>query len=164
VTGSRIRARPHGRTSSLLGLLGFGAVVAAVAVVGSLAVGGGGREYAQLDRPAWAPPAWVFAPVWTVLYAAIAVAGWLVWRRVGLGAPLVPYAVQLVLNALWTPLFFGAGAYGPAAVEIVLLWLAIGATVVVFHRVHPVAAWLLVPYGAWVTYAAALTIAIWWRT
>ncbi len=121
MTGSRIRARPHGRTSSLLGLLGFGAVVAAVAVVGSLAVGGGGREYAQLDRPAWAPPAWVFAPVWTVLYAAIAVAGWLVWRRVGLSTPLVPYAVQLVLNALWTPLFFGAGAYGPAAVEIVLL-------------------------------------------
>ncbi|HEY8452645.1 MAG: TspO/MBR family protein [Micromonosporaceae bacterium] len=163
MTGSRIRARPHSGTASLLGLVGFGAVVAAVALVGSLAVDGG-RGYARLDRPAWAPPGWVFAPVWTVLYASIAVAGWLVWRRVGLGPPLVPYAVQLLLNAVWTPLFFGAGAYGPATVDVVLLWLAIGATVVVFHRVHRVAAWLLVPYWAWVTYAAALTVAIWWRT
>lgn len=164
MTGSRTRGRPPGTTASLLGLLAFGVVVAVVALVGSLAVGGGGQGYARLDRPTWAPPAWVFAPVWTVLYATIAVAGWLVWRRVGLSTPLVPYAVQLVLNAIWTPLFFGAGAYGLAAVEIVLLWLAIGATVVVFHRVHTVAAWLLVPYWAWVTYAAALTIAIWLRT
>jgi tryptophan-rich sensory protein len=144
-------------------LLVFAVAVAVVALVGSLSAIGSSQEYAALDRPAWAPPSWLFGPAWTVLYATIAVSGWLAWRRTGVSAVLVPYAVQLVLNAAWTPLFFGAGAYGLAALEIVLLWLAIGATVVAFRRVHAVAAWLLLPYWAWVTYAVVLNIVIWWR-
>ena len=103
----------------------------------------------------------MFGPVWTVLYIAIAVAGWLVWRRVGWGPALAVYAVQLALNAAWTPLFFGAGAYGLALVEILVMWLAIGATVVLFWRVSRPAALLLVPYWAWVTFATALNFAIW---
>jgi tryptophan-rich sensory protein len=144
----------------LLGLAGFVAVVAAVALVGSLAVGGSRAEYATLRRPDWAPPGWLFGPVWTVLYATIAVAGWLVWRRAGLTWAHLPYAGQLLLNAAWTPIFFGAGAYGWAAVEIVLLWCLVAATVLAFRR-HLVAALLLLPYWAWVTYATVLTIAIW---
>lgn len=160
MTGPGTRPLP-GRLPDLVGLLVFGAIVAVVAVVGGFAAAGSGQEYAALEQPAWAPPSWLFSPVWTVLYVTVAVAGWLVWRRTGVSAPLVPYAVQLVLNAAWTPLFFGAGAYGAAAGEIVLLWVAIGVTVLAFGRVHTGAAWLLVPYWAWTTYAAALNVAIW---
>jgi translocator protein len=146
----------------LLGLAAFAAAVALTALIGGLAVTGARLEYAALDRPAWAPPGWLFAPVWTLLYPTIALAGWLVWRRTGLSSALVPYAVQLVLNAIWTPIFFGAGAYGLAALDIVVLWCAIGATLVAFGRVHRGAALLLLPYLAWVAFAAALNLAIWW--
>ncbi|MGS2616964.1 TspO/MBR family protein [Micromonospora sp. LZ34] len=142
-------------------LLGFAAAVFVAAAIGGLGVQGAGAEYAGLEQPAWAPPAWLFGPVWSLLYALIALAGWLVWRRVGFGAALVAWTVQLVLNAIWTPLFFGAGRYGLAFAEIVLLWLAIGVTVVLFHRVRRPAAALLLPYWAWVTFAAALNLAIW---
>jgi translocator protein len=163
------RSRAPGRTrepppgaANLVGLLVFAAAVAVVALIGGLAATDTGQEYAALDRPAWAPPAWLFGPVWTVLYVTIAVSGWLAWRRAGLSWVLAPYIVQLVLNAAWTPLFFGMSAYGLAAIEIILLWLAIGATVLAFGRVHAGAAWLLVPYWLWVTFAAALNVAIWW--
>jgi benzodiazapine receptor len=141
---------------ALFGLASFGA-----AAIGGLSVAGAREQYQQLERPVWAPPSWLFGPVWTVLYIAIAVAGWLVWRRVGWGPALAVYAVQLALNAAWTPLFFGAGAYGLALVEILVMWLAIGATVVLFWRVSRPAALLLVPYWAWVTFATALNFAIW---
>lgn len=150
------------RTRDLLGLAVFAAAVVLAAVVGGIAAAGSSAEYAELEQPAWAPPDGVFTPVWTVLYVTIALAGWLVWRRAGISRPLAPYAAQLVLNAAWTPLFFGVGAYGWAAIEIVVLWLAIGATVLAFWRVHRPAALLLLPYWAWVTFAAALNIAIWW--
>lgn len=154
--------QPPTRAASLVALLVFGAAVAAVALVGSFAVTGTEQEYAALDRPAWAPPSWLFGPVWTVLYLLIAVSGWLVWRRAGVSWVLLPFVIQLGLNAAWTPLFFGASAYGLAAIDIVLLWVAIGVTVIGFCRVHAIAAWLLVPYWLWVTYAAALNLAIWW--
>ena len=99
--------------------------------------------------------------MWTVLYAMIAIAGWLVWRRVGWGRELWWYTGQLVLNAIWTPLFFGAGMYGLAFGEIVLLWLAIGVTIWAFRPVSSTAAVMLVPYWAWVTFAAALNLEIW---
>ena len=143
------------------GLAGFGLAVAVAALVGALAVTGTTSEYASLDRPSWAPPSWLFGPVWTVLYGMIAVAGWLVWRRVGVDRVLAPYLVQLVLNAAWTPIFFGAGRYGWALVDIVALWVTIGVTAIGFRRVHKAAAWLLVPYWIWVTYATALNAAIW---
>ena len=118
-------------------------------------------EYASLKQPSWAPPYWLFGRVWTVLYALIAVAGWLAWRRVGWTAALWVAAAQLLLNAGWTPIFCGAGRYGLALLDIVLLWLLIGATVVLFGRISRVAAALLVPYWASVTLALALNAAIW---
>ncbi|GIJ11150.1 TspO/MBR family protein [Micromonospora andamanensis] len=142
-------------------LAGFAVAVVAAAAIGNLAASGAADQYANLDRPAWAPPSWLFGPVWTVLYVMIAVAAWLVWRRVGFGAALGAWAVQLVLNAAWTPLFFAGDRYGLAFVEIVLLWLAIGVTVLLFARVSRLAAVLLLPYWAWVTFAAALNYSIW---
>ena len=142
-------------------LLGFGAAVTAAAAIGVLGVSGTTDEYAGLRQPDWAPPSWLFGPVWTVLYALIAIAGWLVWRKVGFGPALWAWTAQLVLNAIWTPLFFGAGRYGLAFAEIVLMWLAIGVTVALFRRISRPAALLMLPYWAWVTFAAALNFSIW---
>jgi translocator protein len=91
----------------------------------------------------------------------IAVAGWLIWRRTGWTKALTIYAIQLALNAIWTPIFFGAGRYGLALIDIVLMWLLIGATVWLFRPVSRLAAGLLLPYWAWVTFATALNAFIW---
>ncbi|NES16785.1 MULTISPECIES: TspO/MBR family protein [Micromonospora] len=152
--------RRLGRGRKWLALLGFGAAVTVAAAVGGLAARNAEQRYAGLEQPAWAPPAWLFGPVWTVLYALIAAAGWLVWRRVGWGPALWAWVVQLALNALWTPLFFAAGRYGLALAELVLMWLAIGVTVDRFRRISAPAAGLLLPYWAWVTFAGALNLAI----
>ncbi len=120
-----------------------------------------GAWYAALSKPALNPPAWIFGPVWTLLYAMMAVAAWLVWKRVGFGKPLVFYFVQLVLNAAWTPIFFGAHMLGAALVVIVALWLAILVTWVSFRRVNMTAGWLFVPYLAWVSFATYLNFALW---
>jgi benzodiazapine receptor len=118
-----------------------------------------GDWYRQLARPAWTPPDWVFAPVWTALYLMMAVAAWLVWRQAGFAAakwPLALYLIQLALNTLWSVLFFGLQNPAWAAVEIVVLWLAILATLDAFWRRSVAAGLLLVPYAAWVAFAAAL--------
>lgn len=120
--------------------------------------------YASLVKPAWAPPPWIFGPVWTMLYLMMATAAWLVWRDGGWRAqrgPLTLYLVQLLLNALWTPLFFGLRNPGLALVEIVILGVAIVLTGRAFHSVSRVAAWLLVPYLTWVLFATALNFSIW---
>ncbi|ABC93810.1 tryptophan rich sensory protein (plasmid) [Rhizobium etli CFN 42] len=125
-----------------------------------------GDWYKQLDKPDWRPPDWLFAPVWTVLYASIGLSGWLLWREAGnTGAalPLGVYAVQLLLNAAWSPLFFGLHRPGLAAVEIMLLWAAILATILLFYPANAAAALLLVPYLMWVSFAAALNLSIWRR-
>ncbi|MFC7527476.1 TspO/MBR family protein [Actinoplanes sp. GCM10030250] len=144
-----------------LALAGFGAAAAFAALLGGLGVAGTAGEYQSLDRPAWAPPSWLFGPVWTVLYVMIAVSGWLVWRRTGWSPALNFYAVQLALNAVWTPIFFGFGQYGLALLDIVVLWVLIGITAWKFRPVSRVAAGLLLPYWAWVSYATALNAAIW---
>lgn len=115
--------------------------------------------YLTLAKPSWNPPAWLFAPVWTVLYALIGIAAWRVWRVEGKGLWL--WWVQLVLNGLWPWLFFGFGKLGWAFGEIVVLWFAILATALVFARKDRTAAWLLVPYLAWVAFATVLNFAIW---
>jgi len=143
------------------GLPVFALLLVLVAVVGSLSAVNAGDEYLSLRQPPWAPPQWLFGPAWTVLYVMIALSGWLAWSARGLTPALGVYAVQLVLNAAWTPLFFGAGRYGLAFAEIVVLWLAIVLNVVMFWRISRLAAWLLVPYLLWVTYAASLNLAIW---
>jgi benzodiazapine receptor len=123
-----------------------------------------GEWYASLKKPAWNPPGWIFGPVWTTLYTMMAVAAWLVWLQGGWKQqrrPLVIFLVQLALNALWTPLFFGLHWTGLAFAEIVLLWLAIAATLRAFWPVSRVAAWLLAPYLAWVGFAAVLNFTLW---
>ena len=119
--------------------------------------------YNTLPLPPWTPPRWLFGPVWTLLYTLMAFAAWLVWRKRGFrGAalPLALFGIQLVLNVLWSVIFFGLRLPALAFAEIVLLWLAILATLIAFWRVTPVAGWLLVPYLLWVSYAAALNLAI----
>jgi benzodiazapine receptor len=121
--------------------------------------------YGQIARPSWSPPPWIFGPVWTALYTMMGIAAWLVWRQGGFAAqkrPLTLFLVQLTLNALWTPIFFGARQIGLAAVEIVILWIAILMTMVAFFRVNRVAGSLFVPYLAWVSFAAVLNITLWW--
>lgn len=118
--------------------------------------------YAQLNKPPWTPPDAVFAPVWIVLYAMMALAAWLAWRRGGWKHPaMVLYGAQLLLNGVWSWLFFGQHRIGWAALEIVLLWLLIVATTVAFWRVRASAALLMIPYGAWVGFAVALNLAVW---
>ena len=122
--------------------------------------------YPTLVKPSFNPPAWVFGPVWTVLYMMMGVAAFLVWRRGfdvdGVRIALTVFAVQLALNGLWSILFFGMQAPGLALIEIVLLWIAIGVTVVLFWRVAPLPGALLLPYWAWVTFAAVLNASLWW--
>ena len=120
--------------------------------------------YATLEKPSWNPPSYVFGPVWTTLYLMMAVAAWLVWKPAGLkpaASPLILFAGQIVLNVAWSWIFFGLHQPGWAFVEIVLLWLAIVATIVAFLRCSRTAGWLLVPYLAWVTFASVLNYAIW---
>ena len=158
-----LRLRERGRSVALLG--GAAALVGAAAAVGGLAASGARTElYEELDRPGWAPPAEVFGPVWTVLYGTMAVAAWLVARegpgrsetRLALGL----FGAQLVLNAAWAPIFFGAGAVSAAAIEIVALAVVLAATVAAFWRVSRPAGALMVPYLVWVVFAAALNIEI----
>ncbi|GAA0276988.1 tryptophan-rich sensory protein [Cryptosporangium japonicum] len=145
-----------------MALAGFLLAAFAAAALGGVASADAGTYYDGLDRPAWAPPAWLFGPVWTVLYTMIGVAGWLVWRRVGLRPlPFGLYAGQLVLNAAWTWLFFAFEQPGVAFAEIAVLWLVIAANAVVFARVSRLAGLLLVPYLLWVGYAAALNLTLW---
>lgn len=123
-----------------------------------------GEWYAGLAKPAWTPPGWVFAPVWTVLYGMMAAAAWLVWKGRGFSGArlaLALFGAQLGLNVAWTWLFFGLQRPGLAAVDIALLWAAILATVLAFWRFRRLAGVLLVPYLAWVTFAAALNLEIW---
>jgi benzodiazapine receptor len=144
----------------LLGLAVFVVAVAAAAVIGSLSALSASAEYEQLRTPSWAPPSWLFGPVWTALYVMIALSGWLFWKRHGTGPELVLFGVQLVLNAAWTPLFFAAGRYELALVDIIALLVAIIALIAAFARKHLAAALLLVPYLAWVGFATALNASI----
>lgn len=116
--------------------------------------------YRGLAKPRWNPPDSLFGPVWTALYVMMAIAAWLVWRT-GETWRLVPFAVQLALNLGWSGLFFALRRPGLAAVELVLLWLSIAITLVVFAPVSAAAATLLVPYLAWVSFAGALNLRIW---
>jgi tryptophan-rich sensory protein len=120
--------------------------------------------YGTLTKPSWNPPGWLFGPVWSVLYTMMAVAAWLVWRQGGWGKqrkPLLIFLAQLALNAAWTPLFFGLHNPGLALLDIALLWLAIVAMIAAFWRVHRIAAALLIPYLAWVSFATFLNFTIW---
>ena len=158
------RARTARMSRHVPGLLAWIATCFSAAALGGFASANAGTFYEQLVRPQWAPPAWLFAPAWTLLYLLMAIAAWLVWREQGFRSASVAlslFLVQLAANAMWTWLFFawhlGALAFG----EIFILWVLIVATIVAFRRVVPVAAALLLPYLAWVTFASALAYSMW---
>jgi tryptophan-rich sensory protein len=122
-----------------------------------------GDWYGQLNAPVFAPPDRLFGPVWGVLYVLMALSAWLVWRQTGWRSRLIRlWLIQLTLNALWMPLFFGLHWLGLALVELGLLWSAIALCIVRFQPVSNAASWLLVPYLAWVTFAFALNLGYWW--
>ncbi len=125
-----------------------------------------GAWYDSLSKPSWTPPDWLFPVAWSVLYVMIAVSAWLVWREAGLAGAAVPLAVwgvQLVLNAAWSWIFFGLRRMDLAFAEVVGLWLSIAACIVLFAPISPTAAALMAPYLVWVSFAAALNLAVWQR-
>jgi tryptophan-rich sensory protein len=147
-----------------LGLMVLLGVCFAAAGIGSLLTNPALEGwYASLRKPSWNPPNWVFGPVWSMLYLSMAIAAWLVWRKQGLAGAAVPlalFAVQLILNCAWSGFFFALRSPWLAFAEILLLWGAILATIISFGRVMPVAGWLLLPYLAWVSFAAALNLTL----
>lgn len=148
----------------VLGLFGWMTLAFATAGIGAAASVSAGTFYAELTRPDWAPPAWLFGPVWTILYAMMGVAAWLVWLRSGLAggkSAFVLFIIQLIANALWSWLFFKWRLGGIAFLEILILWCLIAATIAAFWRIRKSAAALLFPYLAWVTFASVLNFAIW---
>jgi tryptophan-rich sensory protein len=143
------------------------ALGAFVLVVGGAALFGAhfepGAWYEALRKPPFTPPNWVFGPAWSVLYLAIAVAGWLVWRaRPRRVQALALWGAQLALNAAWSFLFFGLRRPGLALLEIGVLFAFIVATAIVFFRVRSLAGALFVPYAAWVGFAMYLNAGIWY--
>lgn len=149
----------------LAGLIAFVGVCLLVSGIGGAVTATSvGSWYQALAKPAFNPPDWVFAPVWTALYVMMGVAAWRVWRRAGFGAgraALGAFAVQLALNLGWSVLFFGLQQIAVALIEIVVLFLSIVATAALFWRIDRAAGLLFVPYAAWVAFAAALNAAIW---
>ena len=142
----------------------FGVCFAVAGISGSLTASEIPGWYSSLVKPTIAPPNWLFGPVWTLLYALMSLAAWRVWevspsqlRTVG----LMLFLVQLGLNFIWSLIFFRYHAIGVAFAEVLLLWVAIGATTLVFSRVAPIAAWMMAPYWAWVSFASILNWAFW---
>jgi tryptophan-rich sensory protein len=146
------------------GLLAWLGLVFVAAVAGAIASSDAPTFYGQLAKPDWAPPASVFGPVWSLLYGLMAIAAWLVWRepaseqrKLALGL----FVVQLVANALWSWLFFGWHNGTLAFGEVLLLLALVVATAISFWRIRRLAGALLLPYAAWVSFASALTWAVW---
>lgn len=157
MTGLSVRAR-------ILGLAGWLGLAYAAAAVGAIASVQASAFYAQLERPPWAPPGWVFGPVWSLLYALMGIAAWLVWQAPparSKAVPLTLFVVQLGVNALWSWLFFVWRLGALAFADAMLLLALIAATLAAFRLLSPLAAVLLVPYLAWVAFACALTWSVW---
>ncbi|MCS6932102.1 MAG: tryptophan-rich sensory protein [Acetobacteraceae bacterium] len=145
----------------LLPLFGFLGACFAAASTG--AIFRPGAWYEGLSKPSWRPPNRLFGPAWAVLYTLIAISAWLVWREAGLGVEIAVWAGHLAINAGWSWIFFGLRRPDLAFGWILLLWASIAATIAAFAAVSQPAAWLLLPYLAWVSFAAALNLAIWRR-
>ena len=148
----------------------IGLIVLLVVCFAAAGIGGAvttpkiGTWYSTLVKPSWNPPAWLFGPVWSALYFCMAVAAWLIWRQDGISGAKVPlalFAVQLTLNVLWSCIFFGLEEPGLAFGEVLLLWSAIAATMIVFWQRSMIAGILFVPYLAWVSFASFLNFTIW---
>lgn len=152
-----------GRSAHIPALVVSLLAVAVVATLGGLASADAASDYGQLAQPSWAPPSFLFGPVWTVLYVLMAVAAWLIWRADPRWSnpAIIAYGVQLALNLAWSPLFFGLGWRGLALVDIVLLDIAVAATIALFWKANRLAAAMLIPYLGWVLFATALNYAVW---
>ena len=151
-------------TKQIIGLIGWLLLSFAAGAIGAAASVQAASFYQQLVQPSWAPPSSVFGPVWSLLYALMAIAAWLVWREGGWRRQrgvLALFVLQLAVNALWSWLFFGWHRGALAFADIVLLWLLIVATLIGFWRVRPLAGALLLPYLGWVSFASALNFAVW---
>ena len=151
---------------SLLTLSAWIAGTSLAAVSGAVAARSAAAFYAQLHRPPWAPPAWAFGPAWTGLYLCMAIAAWRIWRIGGFAAArpeLTLYAVQLAFNAGWSWFFFVRRSGLGATIDVGCMWISIVATMIAFWRRDPIAGALFVPYFAWVSFASALTVAVWKR-
>jgi translocator protein len=161
-TGEAPSHRPA--TGRWLSLAAWLLIVFAAAALGAIGSRDAPQIYAQLALPRWAPPSGVFGPVWTALYALMGVAAWLVWRAPGRHPWAIGlFAAQLAVNVLWSWLFF-AWLSGPmAALDVVLLLMLVAATAIAFWRVRRLAGVLLLPYLAWVAFAAVLTFSAWLR-
>jgi translocator protein len=149
-------------------LTAFVALALAAGVLGaafSPALSASARQwYASLAKPEWLPPQNWFLPVWAVLYVAMGTAAWMIWRERyhrSRNTAIAAYSLQLLLNALWPPLFFGLRNMDAGLFDIIALWLAIGWTLREFARVRIAAALILLPYFLWVTLAAAMNLAVW---
>jgi benzodiazapine receptor len=142
------------------------ALTFSAAFIGSIFTGRAVPDwYAALNKPSFTPPNWLFGPVWTILYILMAISAFIVWQK-GLAnqavkSALILYLIQLVLNALWSVIFFGLKLPLPAFIEIILLWCAIAFTIFTFARISITAALLLVPYILWVSFAAVLNFFLW---
>jgi tryptophan-rich sensory protein len=152
------------KQGQVLGLIGWLLVCFAASAVGAVASVQATSFYSQLAQPGWAPPPYVFGPVWTVLYVLMAIAAWLVWRSGGFRdnrVALTLFLIQLAPNALWSWLFFAWHRGALALADIVLLWVLVVATLAAFWRARPLAGVLLIPYLLWVSFAAVLNYAVW---
>ncbi|WP_051791719.1 TspO/MBR family protein [Amycolatopsis jejuensis] len=138
----------------------FFGLVSVVALIGGLAATSAPDAYTRYTMPSWAPPADLFSPVWTVLYAVLAVAGWTYWRTDGENQGFAAYGIGLLFNLMWISLFFAGGSTRVACVDIILLDLTVVITIGLFYRRSRVAALLLLPYLAWLLYTTALNVAI----
>jgi tryptophan-rich sensory protein len=147
-----------------LGLVFWLVLAYITAAIGAIASVNAPQFYGQLIQPIWAPPAWLFGPVWTTLFTMMGIAAWLVWRAAPLEATrgtLGLFVAHLAVNALWSWLFFAWNLGFWAFVELLLLWVLIVALVFAFWRFSRVAALLLVPYLCWVSFAGALNFWLW---
>jgi tryptophan-rich sensory protein len=161
---NEIQMSHFSKKKQIFGLIGWLVLSFAASGVGAAASIQAKSFYGQLIQPAWAPPPWLFGPVWTVLYALMAVAIWLVWRQGGIRVQRLAVALylsQLVLNALWSWLFFAWQRGGLAFAELVVLWIFIAATLLSFWRSSRIAGGLLVPYLLWVGFAGVLNYSLW---
>lgn len=144
--------------SDVLSFIPF--LVAVVAIAASGAVFRPGEWYLSLDKPWWTPPSWLFAPAWSVLYLMIAIAGWLVWKQAGFGLAFGFWILNLAANAAWSWLMFGRRQMALALVDAIAMLITILAFIRFASPISPAAAWLFVPYLAWVTFASALNLSL----
>ena len=155
---------PYSPRYQFVGFVGWFFLTFIAAAIGAFATLTAKDFYMQLVRPDWAPPSWLFGPVWTLLYGMMAVSIWLVWRlgklaRVRIG--LLLFILQLAANSLWSWLFFAWHKGALAFAEILVLWILLAGTISIFWSLHKLAAILLLPYLAWVTFASMLCFSIW---